>query len=155
MPGIPLALARPDIEVVLLEATGKKCAFLCEAAAALELPNVRVIQERSEALCRDEDYREAFDLCVIRGVTILRRLVEFTLPLVRVDGRLLAMKGERAVQEVKDAGQAISLLGGKAPVISLTLPGIHDTAAVVEIEKETPSPSKYPRAFGLIKNQPL
>ena len=157
LPGMVIAIMRPDLEVTLVEATGKKARFLADAAAELDLDaeRFRVLQARSEDLCHDLDYRETIDVVTARGVGALCALVEYTLPLIRWEGCLLAMKGARGEDEVKEARQATGLLGGRLTGIHSSLPGVNDDACIVEIEKVKPSPERFPRAYGLIKKNPL
>jgi 16S rRNA (guanine527-N7)-methyltransferase len=144
VPGIPLAAARPDVSVVLVEATGKKAAFLAETAKALGLANVRVLNERAEAAGRGE-LREACDVAVARAVGALDFLVEWCLPLVKKGGRMLAMKGARIAEELPAAQRAIRLLGGgEAVVHPVVLPGA-EHHVVVEIPKVGRTLEKYPR----------
>jgi 16S rRNA (guanine527-N7)-methyltransferase len=144
VPGIPLAAARPDVSVVLVEATGKKAAFLAETAKALGLANVRVLNERAEAAGRGE-LREACDVAVARAVGALDFLVEWCLPLVKKGGRMLAMKGARIAEELPAAQRAIRLLGGgEAVVHPEVLPGA-EHHVVVEIPKVGRTLEKYPR----------
>lgn len=101
LPGIPLALARPDISVVLLEPLARRAAFLAEVVEDLELgPRVSVVRGRAEEVVRDG---VRYDVAVARAVAPLDRLAAWCLPLLRVGGRLLAWKGERAEAEVAAA----------------------------------------------------
>jgi 16S rRNA (guanine527-N7)-methyltransferase len=100
LPGIPLALARPDCSYVLLEPLARRAAFLAEVVADLALPNVRVLRARAEDHARE---RPAYDVAVARAVAPLDRLAGWCLPLLRPGGRLLALKGDRAGAEVAAA----------------------------------------------------
>ena len=157
LPGVVIAIMRPDIHVTLVEATGKKAVFLAGAAAELGFDSERfkVMQARSEDLCNDPEYRETIDVVTARGVGVLRALIEYTLPLLRWEGCLLAMKGARGAQEVLDARQSTGLLGGQLSQVHKALPGINDDACIVEIEKIKPTPERFPRAYGVIKKNPL
>ena len=157
LPGLVVAIMRPEMDVTLVEATGKKAHFLAEAAAELELDadRFRVVQARSEDLCNDPEYRETIDVVTARGVGALRALIEYTLPLIRWEGCLLAMKGARGEEEVKEARQSTGLLGGQLSAVHRALPGINEDACIVEIEKIKPSPERFPRAYGIIKKNPL
>ncbi|MBI5537565.1 MAG: 16S rRNA (guanine(527)-N(7))-methyltransferase RsmG [Deltaproteobacteria bacterium] len=107
VPGIPLALARPDLHVTLVEATQKKAAFLVATAAALGLTRVKVRAARAEELARGE-LRAAFDVVTARAVGKLSALVPLVAPLARPGGLLLLVKGQRADEELADAKQALA-----------------------------------------------
>ena len=155
LPGIPLAIVEPDRTFTLLEATGKKVRFLAETAEALGLHNVQAVQMRAEDAGRNAAYRERFDLVLARSVATLPALLEYLLPLARVHGRILAMKGAAAAEEVKTAQHAAKTLGAGQLAIHRTLPGIVDDATVVEAEKTRPTPKRYPRLPGVPRKEPL
>ena len=113
LPGLPLKIVRPDLEVVLVEADGDKAAFLVNACAQLGLHGVEIVNRRAEEAARDPRLREAFDLAVARALAPMPVLVELCLPFVRVGGRLLAQKTE--AEDVGAAGHGIELLGGGPP----------------------------------------
>jgi 16S rRNA (guanine527-N7)-methyltransferase len=102
LPGIPLSIARPDLQVTLVEATLKKAVFLTGVAAALGLGNVTVRSERAELLGKG-DLRGAFDAVTARAVGRLVMLVPLTSPLVRPGGLMLLVKGQRAEEELAEA----------------------------------------------------
>lgn len=146
VPGIPLAIARPDATVWLIESTKKKAAFLRQAAGELGLRNVQVSDQRAEDVGRLPELRETFDVAVARAVGTLDWLVEWCLPLVRKGGKMLAMKGAKAAEELPAAEHAIRLLGGGSPdVHPADLPGAHQHV-IIEIRKTTKTPPKYPRS---------
>lgn len=100
LPGIPLALVRPDCAFVLLEPLARRATFLAEVVTDLDLAHVRVIRARAEEHARDG---VAYDVAVARAVAPLDRLAGWCLPLLRPGGRLLAVKGARAAEEVAAA----------------------------------------------------
>jgi 16S rRNA (guanine527-N7)-methyltransferase len=110
VPGIPLAIARPDLEVTLLEATQKKAAFLADVAEALGLSNVSVIAERAED-ARETELAGAFDAVTARAVAKLSALLAWTAPFARDGGQLVLIKGQRAELELRDAKRAMKLAG--------------------------------------------
>jgi 16S rRNA (guanine527-N7)-methyltransferase len=109
LPGIPLAVARPDLRVTLVEATQKKAAFLAAVAGegALGLSNVSVRAERAEQLAAEE-LHGAFDVVTARAVGRLVALVPLTAPLARTGGLVLLVKGQRADEEVAEATRVIA-----------------------------------------------
>ena len=153
-PGIPLAIVRPDLHVTLIEATQKKAAFLEQAVKELQLANVRVAPQRAEDVARGPD-RERFDIAVARAVAPMDFLAEWCLPLVKVGGSFLAMKGPRVAEELPLSQKAIRLTGGGKPTIHpVQLPGA-DHLVIVQIPKIATSDSRYPRPPTHAKGKPL
>lgn len=153
VPGIPLAIARPDVYVVLVESTRKKATFLQQTIAMLELINVTVESRRAEPLARS-DLRESFDVVVSRAVATLDWLAEWCLPLVRVGGKMLAMKGPKVHDEIPDASRAIKLLGGgEVSIHPVDLPGATGHV-IVQIPKIARSDPRYPRDPTIAKGRP-
>ncbi len=148
MPGLPLKIARPDLRVVLVEADRRKAAFLAHAAAELDL-DVEVVAERAETVGQGPR-RESFDVAACRALAPLPVLAELCLPLVRVGGRLLAMKGPLR----EDAG-AVAVLGG-GPVEVVPAPSTaRQRGVVVVVPKVAPTPPVYPRRPGVPARRPL
>ncbi len=144
VPGLPLAIVRPEIQMLLIESTKKKAAFLERTAADLGLANVRVTSERAEDIGLS-DLRETFDVAIARAVATLDWLAEWCLPLVKVRGKVLAMKGQRAAEELPAAARAIRMVGGGKPITHpIELPGT-DNHVVIEIPKTQRTDERYPR----------
>ncbi len=155
-PGMPLAIAFPNLQVTLLEATGKRVRFLDELVRALALENVRAIKGRAEELAHTPEYRERYDFATARAVADLPTLVEYTLPFVRVGGIFIASKSAGAESEVNAAAFAIDALGGQVrELVPVHLPTLDETRYLVVIEKVTPTPRLYPRQAGLPRKKPL
>lgn len=151
LPGIPLAISMPGVQFVLVEATGKKATFLEQAVAELGLSNVRIINDRAETLGQDQDtHRRRYDVVTARAVGRLTVLVELAVPLLRVGGHLLAIKGSSATGEIKQAKRAMHLLHCHLSNTVKT-----PTGTVVVIEKLRESPKVYPRRPGEPKRSPL
>jgi len=153
LPGLPLKIVRPDLEVVLVEADGDKAAFLTYACAQLGLSGVEVVNRRAEEAARDPRLREAFDLAVARALAPMRVLAELCLPFVRVGGRLLAQK--TAAEDVGSAGHAIEVLGGGPARVMAAPSSLRRSGTVVVVEKIGPIPDAYPRRAGLPARKPL
>jgi 16S rRNA (guanine527-N7)-methyltransferase len=144
VPGIPLAIARPDAQITLIESTKKKAAFLRSVAESLNLKNVNVIDQRAEEVGRS-NLRGTFDIVVARAVGQLVWLAEWCLPLTKKAGKVLAMKGAKIHEELPAALNAIHLLGGSDPIVhAIDLPGA-EHHVVVEIQKINKTDSRYPR----------
>ena len=155
-PGLPLKILFPKIQLTLVESVGKKVEFCQHIVDVLGLEGVTVIQDRAEALGHNADHREQYDWAMARAVAIMPVLLEYLLPLVRVGGRVLAMKGESAPAEAHTAEQAARLLGGHLQqLIPVTLPGVVDERYLVVVNKIAATPEKYPRRVGIPSKRPL
>ena len=155
-PGLPLKIAWPDIRLTLLESTGKKTAFLQHVVDALNLNGVTVLTARSEKAGRQPEHREQYDVAVARAVSELRVLAEYTLPLVKVGGLVIAQKGQEPVAEVEQAAGALETLGGKiSRIMPVSVPGLAADRHLVIIKKSNPTPPSYPRRPGLPSRKPL
>lgn len=155
-PGIPIGVVHPGAQVILVDAAAKKADFLRAAVERLQLANVTVVQERAEDMGRLARWREQASCVTARAVAPMRVLVELGLPLCRVGGRLVALKGIRAEQEIRDAEEALRRLGGRvAHRRAFALPDGEERRVVVRVEKTSPTPAKYPRRAGVPERQPL
>ena len=153
-PGLPLKIALPDLRVTLLDSLGKRVDFLREVCADLGLDQVDCVHGRAEEFAAS--HREAFDFATSRAVAALPVLCELCLPLVKVGGRFLAMKGVDSAEELTSAQTAIDTLGGSLVAVEdYTVPGTAVSHRLVLIEKRSPTPAKYPRPFAKIKKAPL
>lgn len=156
LPGLPLAILYPQIHVTLLEATGKKVTFLDHMVQVLGLDNVQTVKARAEEAGQDAAHRARYDVVVARAVARMPVLVEYLLPLAKVGGLCIAMKGVTAQTETDDAARALGLLGGRVHRIeSVALPDVDDPHYLVVIEKTDPTPKAYPRKPGIPAKSPL
>lgn len=155
-PGLPLKIVCPFMTLTLVESVGKKAEFCEHIVQVLGLQGVEVIQERIEVLGHEKNHRESYDWALARAVAVLPVLAEYLLPLVRVGGSMLAMKGENAPAEVQTADYALQILGGHVQkLIPVTIPGVADERYLVAIDKTHASPPKYPRRSGIPSKRPL
>lgn len=153
-PGVPLAVAGTGLEVTLLDSQKKRVDFLEEVREALGLENAVCVHGRAEEFAVEQ--REQFDAAVSRAVAALPVLCELCLPLVKVGGRMLAMKSANSEEEINGAKRAVKLLGGQVEwVKDYRVPTTEVIHRLVCIRKIAPTPGKYPRRFKLIKKQPL
>src|SRR4028118_1882871 len=113
LPGIPLAVALPDAEVTLFESTGRKAEFLRYAVKELGLANVRVVNARIEESARDDDHRGKDGVCTARALARLSVVSEYSLPLLRRGGHVVAMKGRVDADEWAEGERALEILGGR------------------------------------------
>ena len=158
LPGMILAIARPEWDFTLLDTLQKRCRFLEEAAEEIGLDNVAVRWGRAEDLAQEPLLREGFDLVTARAVADMATLAELCLPFARPGvGALVAAKGPEPEEEVAGAEAAIRTLGGApaevVPVDSFSGDGKRFTAVLVR--KAEPTPDKYPRRAGLPNKRPL
>lgn len=155
-PGVPLKIVEPEIQLALIDSLGKRIAFLEHLVKVLGLEGVSLYHIRAEDAGRHKLHREQYDFAVARAVAQLRVLAELCIPLVRVGGWFLAMKGPRGYDELKDSVDAISLLGGEvSDVKELRLPIANETRVLVSVRKKEPTPAKYPRRAGIPEKRPL
>lgn len=156
LPGMVLAIACPDIDVFLLDATGKKVSFLDVVVRKLELGNVHTIHGRAEEIAHQPRYRSAFDLITARAVSSLAALLELGLPMLRTGGTMLLPKGLEIEDELANAARAASMLNGEIVAASV-LPDAGSTVEtrLVIARKIGPTPGKYPRRSGVPSKDPL
>lgn len=154
-PGIPLAIMLPGMRFTLMDALGKRVDFLRTVIDRLGL-NAVALHLRAEDAARREDLREGFDLAVARAVAPMNVLCEYLLPLVKVGGHMLALKGPGLDDELTQAGNALSLLGGAIERTQpLAIPGRDWNHQAAWIKKAAPTPEKYPRRAGAAEKRPL
>ena len=153
-PGVVAKIYKPELELTLMEPTGKRVDFLKYVCGELGLSGVEFAKERAEEAAR-KVWREGFDVATARGVAALPILSEYCLPLVKVGGVFLAMKGPGAAEELAESSAALKKLGGKgAGVAEFHLPG-GDTRNIIKVKKISQTPPAYPRNGGKIAKSPL
>lgn len=154
-PGIPLAIMLPDTRFTLVDALGKRVDFLKTVIDRLGL-NAEALHLRAEDAARRDDLREGFDLAVARAVAPMNVLCEYMLPLVRVGGKMLALKGPGLDEELAQAENALRLVGGELERVQpLAIPGRDWNHRAAWIAKTAPTPQKYPRRAGTAEKKPL
>jgi 16S rRNA (guanine527-N7)-methyltransferase len=156
LPGIPVTIARPQLDLTLLESTGKKVGVLDEFIETLGLPNCRAVQQRAEVFGQDAKHRAHYDAAVSRAIGNMSAVLEYSLPLVKEGGRVLAMKGPKVEQELDAATDALDVLGaGDLQVVDAYTENFDNELVIVSIIKERPTPEKYPRNASRMKQKPL
>jgi 16S rRNA (guanine527-N7)-methyltransferase len=157
VPAIPLAMARPRIEWVMVDSVRKKAAILEAFVAALGLRNVRVVAERAEVLGRDAGHRERYQLVTARACAALPVLVELALPLVRLGGELLAWKGplQPDDDELRRGRVAAGRLGAGGVTVQPAGPPALGEHTFVVVRKASATPAAYPRRPGEPGRRPL
>lgn len=151
-PGLPLKIARPEIDLTLIDATAKKVTFLNEVIADLRLNDARAVHGRAEDLGRDRAFRGHYDIATARAVANLPVLLEYIVPLLKVGGTALLPKGLEIDEELQRGRQAAAVLG--AEIISADLLPVRGTR-LVTVAKERPTPTTYPRRTGIPSRGPL
>jgi len=155
-PGIPLKIMREDVEVTLLDSLKKRIHFLEEVIKELELVKVRTIHARVEEFAKDKKYREKFDYTTSRAVANLSTLSEYLIPLVKIDGYSIVMKGSQIEEEVQKSKHAISVLGGTIEKIDyFQLPESNIERNILLLRKIKHTPEKYPRKAGTPAKEPI
>ena len=155
-PGIPIKIAFPNIEIVLMDSLNKRVTFLNEVITALSLTKIEAIHGRAEDFAKKDLLREKFDYCVSRAVANLSSLCEFCLPYVKVGGKFISYKSEKAKEELIASENAISILGGgNVACDEFSLPDTDFNRTFILIEKVKETPAKYPRKAGTPIKQPL
>ena len=158
-PGLALAVARPELQITLLDSTRKKCDFIGATAEKFNL-NAKALNERAEIAGHDKALRESFDIATARAVGSLPEVCELALPFVKRKGHLVLWRGRNAREELQQSRRAIEKLGGDASthiVLPYTLPGHEITYHIVVIPKHKfmSTPREFPRRVGLPKQKPL
>jgi 16S rRNA (guanine527-N7)-methyltransferase len=155
-PGLPLKIAFPQIEMVLLEATNKKAEFLRHMIRRLSLTCADVVSLRAEEAAQMPEYRECFDAVVTRGLAEMSVLTELTLPFCRIGGRLVAQKKGAIAEEINASAKAIRVLGGSpAEIKTIDLPEFNDNRCLIVVEKISSTPPQFPRRPGQPARKPI
>lgn len=155
-PGIPLKIVREDLNVVLLDSLNKRIMFLNELINQLDLKNIEAVHSRVEEFGRNKKYREKFDVATSRAVANLSTLSEYMMPLVKVDGKCVCMKGKEIEQELQDAKNAINVLGGKVvDKVEFQLLDNDINRSIIFISKVKSTSSRYPRKPGTPSKEPI
>lgn len=153
-PGLPLLIANPEIDVNFVDSIGKKLGFIKDVLRITGLVG-SITHNRAEEIGRDSKYREQYDYATARAVAPLNKLCEYALPLVKVGGLFISLKGPGIQQELNEAKTAIEKLGGElAKAVEYKLPN-GDSRSLVIIKKISQTATKYPRKTKKIDTKPL
>lgn len=155
-PGIPLAIMNDSLKITLVDSLNKRINFLNEVCNKIKLKNTKAIHSRAEEFGQDNNYRESYDIAISRAVSNLTVLAEYLLPLVKVGGKIICMKGPDIEEELKQAKSAIDILGGKFERCdNFCLPKSDISRNIIIINKIKETPKKYPRKAGTPVKTPL
>lgn len=155
-PGIPLALAAPDKEFVLMDSLNKRIKIINQLCEEIGITNVTAVHARAEELAKNKAHRQKYDLCVSRAVANLSTLSEYCLPFIKQGGWFLSYKGPDTDKELADAKKAIKILGGqieREELAALESSGLEHK--IIFIKKIKDTPAKYPRKAGTPSKDPL
>lgn len=145
-PGVPLAAFLPNATVTLLDSTAKKVRFAADTAVACGISNCVALHARAEVIAHDPKHRQRYDVVTSRAVAAFSTLIELMLPLVKVGGRVIALKGVRADEELIGSESLVRELGGSpAEMRTVTLPGTDIQRQLIVVEKIRATPRQYPR----------
>lgn len=153
-PSIPLKIVRPDLNFLLIDSVNKKITFITEVISNLDLSGIIALHTRIEDLAINPAYRETFDICVSRAVARLNTLAEYSLPFVKIGGKMIAYKSKQIEDEMFEARKAIKLFGGEIKEVSINNLENGDRNVLV-IEKVTATPEKFPRSKNLPRTNPI
>lgn len=155
-PGIPIKILRKNNNITLLDSLNKRLNFLNEVIDQLELKEISTFHSRIEDAGQDKNLRKKFDIVTSRAVASLNVLAEYMIPLVKINGICICMKGSNIEEEIKDAKNAIEVLGGKIEKIdTIILPGTDMSRNIIIIRKIKDTPSRFPRKAGIPSKNPI
>jgi len=155
-PGLPVAIARPDWPVTLLDSTRKKIAFLQALLTPLGLDQVRTLCDRAESVGQHPNHREQYDLALIRAVGPAAVCAEYALPLVKIGGLAVLYRGQWQAEETEALRPAVAQLGGQVEAIeAFKTPLSHSDRHCLYLRKVTPTPAQFPRPVGVPAQSPL
>lgn len=155
-PSLPLKIINPKLKVTIVDSLNKRIKFLDGLVQKLNLADVSLVHGRAEEVGKNSQFRESFDIVTARAVAAMNVLTEFCLPLVKIGGQFVAMKSEKAPEEMKTASYAIKTLGGEIKrQESVELPNDAGIRNFIFVSKVTKTPKKYPRKPGTPAKKPL
>ena len=155
-PGIPLKILRPDIKVTLVDSLNKRINFLNEVIEKLNLEDIVTVHSRIEDFGKNKSYREKFDYVTARAVANLAVLSEYLIPIAKIGGKCVCMKGSNVEEEITSGKNAINVLGGKIEKVDeFVLPDSDISRNVIILSKIKNTPARFPRKAGMPSKEPL
>ena len=153
-PGVAMLIARPDLDITLMDSTNKKLNVIRDILENMGL-EANVVHKRAEEAGQSKDFRETYDFATARAVSNLRDLSEFCLPFVKVGGTFISMKSAKADEEIEEGKKAIAVLGGR--IREKKTFNLEDAGerTVILIEKSSSTPAKYPRPSAKMAKNPI
>ena len=153
-PGVAMLIARPDLDITLMDSTNKKLNVIRDILENMGL-EANVVHKRAEEAGQSKDFRECYDFATARAVSNLRDLSEFCLPFVKVGGTFISMKSAKADEEIEEGKKAISVLGGKIKEKKTFELEEAGERTIILIEKSSSTPAKYPRPSAKMAKNPI
>lgn len=155
-PGLPIKILKPETEVFLIDSLNKRINFLNEVINKNNLNGITAIHARAEEIGHNKDFREKSDVVVSRAVAKLNVLAEYMLPLVKIGGKCICLKGPNIDEEIEEAKKAIETLGGEIEKVEkISLPDSDNKRTIIIIKSVKQTPNKYPRKPGTPSVSPL
>jgi len=155
-PGVPIAIAHPNSTITLVDSTRKKIAFLEKLIVALQIHNAQAVTARAEEIGQQTQYRETYDLAVIRAVGSVCACAEYTLPLVKQGGFAVLYRGNVTEEELAALHIAVSKLGGTVELVDKFTTALSNSIRnCLYLRKIAPTPAKFPRSVGIPEQKPL
>jgi len=153
-PGIPLSIIKKQ-DITLIDSLNKRITFLEEVKKELKLKQIKAIHTRAEEFAKNKKERETYDIATSRAVAPLNVLLEYLLPLVKIGGKCICMKGSNTT-EIEEAQNALKTLGGEIEKIEkITLPETEIIRNIILVKKIKQTPAKYPRKPGTPTKEPI
>ncbi len=153
-PGIPLNIVNTNVNYTLVDSLNKRINFLNEVIEKVDLKNINTVHSRIEDFAKNN--KETFDIATSRAVASLNILLEYLLPLVKIGGICICMKGSNAKEEIESASKALEILGGKIEKVEeITLPESNIVRNIIIVRKIKSTPNKYPRKAGMATKEPI
>ena len=152
-PGIVLKIFFPKLDVTLLDSTTKKCIFLTKIVEELQLEKVKIINKRPEVYSKEN--REKYDIVTSRAVAPLKHLLEYSIPMLKVNGTFIALKSN-ITDEMKNIDKYYKKLSLKnETIIQFQLPSENSLRTIYKVEKYNVTAKKYPRQYSQIKKNDI
>ena len=155
-PGIPLKIMKEDTDITLLDSLNKRINFLNEVIKELNLQNIKTVHSRIEDAGKDIIHREKYDITISRAVSNLSTLSEYMIPLTKINGYCICMKGAEVEYEILKSEYAINLLGGSIyKKEELNLTKNDNKRNIIILKKDKKTPKEYPRKAGIPTKDPI
>lgn len=155
-PGIPLKIVNPEKELVLIDSLSKRVNFLNEVIKKCNINGITAIHARVEEIGHNSKYRGQFDVTTSRAVAKLNVLLEYMMPLVKLGGKCICLKGPNIDDEIEESKKALNILRGEISKIEkINLPDSDNKRTIIEVLSVKQLPNKYPRKPGTPTSSPL
>ena len=154
-PGIPLKFSKPQLSITLIDSVNKKLNVIRDITQNMNLEKLEILHSRAEDLANDKNYREKYDVVTTRAVSNLSTIAEYMLPLLKINGIAICMKGPNINEELEESRKAIEILGGKIEKIEKTIIDNEIERNIIIIKKVKSTPKNFPRKNGKPLKEPI